>query len=69
MGFESIEPCKTAAGAVLLKPFAASCCNIAIAATCRKTERMENVGTIFYTAPVAPHVLINAFFLYSFWAG
>ena len=27
---------------------------------------MENVGTIFYTAPVAPHVLINAFFLYSF---
>ena len=39
---------------------------LAIAATCRKTERMENVGTIFYTAPVAPHVLINAFFLYSF---
>lgn len=27
---------------------------------------MDNVGTIFYTAPVAPHVLINAFFLYSF---
>lgn len=24
------------------------------------------MGTIFYTAPVAPHVLINAFFLYSF---
>ena len=39
---------------------------LAIAATCRKTERMDNVGTIFYTAPVAPHVLINAFFLYSF---
>ena len=39
---------------------------LAIAATCRKTERMDNVGTIFYTAPVAPHVLINAFFLYNF---
>lgn len=27
---------------------------------------MELVGTFFYTMPVAPHVLLNAFFLYSF---